>query len=41
MVRVVRLGAANAKEAVPAGEEGEIAALLAGDEFIRRLLAPA
>jgi 2-furoate---CoA ligase len=32
MVRVVRLGAANAKEAVPAGEEGEIAALLAGDE---------
>ena len=32
MVRVVRLGAANANEVAPAGEEGEIAALLAGDE---------
>ena len=32
MVRVVRLDAANANEVAPAGEEGEIAAQLAGDE---------
>jgi 2-furoate---CoA ligase len=32
MVRVVRLGATNADEIAAAGEEGEITALLAGDE---------
>ncbi len=32
MVRVVRLGAGSPDEVVPAGEEGEIIALLAGDE---------
>jgi 2-furoate---CoA ligase len=32
MVRVVRLGAASAEETAPPGEEGEIIALLAGDE---------
>ncbi len=32
MVRVVRLGAASADEVAAAGEEGEIIALLAGDE---------
>ncbi len=32
MIRVVRLGAASPDEVAPAGEEGEIIALLAGDE---------
>ena len=32
MVRVVRLGATSVAEAAPVGEEGEIIALLAGDE---------
>ena len=32
MIRIVRLGAASIEELAPAGEEGEIIALLAGDE---------
>ena len=33
MIRVVRLGATSAEDVATAGEEGEIIALLAGDEF--------
>ena len=40
-IKVVRLNAKSAAEAARPNEEGEIIALLAGDEFVRGLLAPA
>ena len=41
MVRVVRLGASSPDEIAKPGEEGEIIALLQGDEVLRGLLAAA
>ncbi len=41
MVRVVKLGAHSPSDTAQTGEEGEIIALLAGDEVVRGLLAAA
>ncbi len=41
MVRVVKLAAQSVDDMAAVGEEGEIIALLAGDEFVRGLLAAA
>jgi 2-furoate---CoA ligase len=40
MVRVVRLGATSADDAAAAGEEGEIIALLQGDESFEEIFRP-